>query len=227
MAIDVQEMVTRTAQQRNLPRKTSIRLSAARAQPQPQHMTYEEFLAWADEDTLAEWTNMEVVMASPASYRHQDIASFLTSVLRIYVEHHHAGVVCPAPFQMKLEPSGREPDLIFIAAAHLDRLTPTYLDGPADFVAEIISLESVERDRGVKFLEYETAGVPEYWLIDPLRRWIECYQLGAEGCYNTAFAGRTEVCRSSAIPGFWLRAEWLWQQPLPPVLNVLRELGVI
>lgn len=227
MAIDVQDMVPRTAQHGALIQERRVRPSAASPQPQPQRMTYEEFLAWTDEDTFAEWTNQEVVMASPASYRHQDLARFLTSVIGIYVEHHHSGVVCPAPFQMKLALSGREPDLIFIAEDHLDRLQATYLDGPADFVAEIISLESVERDRGAKFLEYETAGVPEYWLIDPLRRWIECYQLGAEGCYNTAFAGRTDVCRSSAIPGFWLRAEWFWQQPLPPVLTVLRELGII
>jgi len=166
-------------------------------------------------------------MASPASYRHQDIARFLTSILGIYVENHHLGVICPAPFQMKLEPSGREPDLIFIAAEHLDRLKATYLDGPADLVVEIISLDSVERDRGTKFLEYETAGVPEYWLLDPLRRWVEFYQLGEEGRYTTAFAGRENVYHAQAIPGFWLRVEWLWQVPLPPVLDVLRELGVI
>jgi len=29
-------------------------------------------------------------------------------------------------------------DVIYIANAHLDRLTPTYLDGPADLVVEII-----------------------------------------------------------------------------------------
>lgn len=227
MAIDVHDMITRTAQYGALGQPRSIRPSAARAQPQTQPMTYEEFLAWADEDTLTEWTPQEVVMASPASYRHQDIARFLASVIGIYVEHHHLGLVCPAPFQMKLASSGREPDLMFIAANHVERLQATYFDGPADVVMEIISLESVERDRGAKFLEYETAGVPEYWLIDPLRRWLECYHLGAEGCYETAFAGRTEVCRSNVIPGFWLRAEWLWQQPLPPVLTVLRELSVI
>ncbi len=33
----------------------------------PLRMTYEEFLAWADEDTLAEWVEGEVIMTSPAS----------------------------------------------------------------------------------------------------------------------------------------------------------------
>ena len=37
-------------------------------------MTYQEFLNWADEDTLAEWVNGKVIMTSPASLRHQLIA---------------------------------------------------------------------------------------------------------------------------------------------------------
>ncbi|MBN1891138.1 MAG: hypothetical protein JW850_24285, partial [Thermoflexales bacterium] len=49
-------------------------------------MSYEEFLAWADEDTLAEWVDGEAVMTSPASNRHQDLARFLSAVMSIYVE---------------------------------------------------------------------------------------------------------------------------------------------
>ncbi len=61
--------------------------------PAKPKMTYEEFLAWADEDTLAEWVDGEVVMASPASDRHQDLVGFLESTLRPYVESHGAGIV--------------------------------------------------------------------------------------------------------------------------------------
>jgi Uma2 family endonuclease len=196
-------------------------------EPLPLQMSYEQFLEWADEDTLAEWENGEVLMASPASYRHQDIAGFLSSVLRIYVEAHDLGIVQLAPFQLKLESSGREPDLMFISKAHLDRVKTSYVDGPADLVVEIISLESVERDRGTKFVEYEAAGIPEYWLIDPLRNWAEFYQLDHEGRYNTAFAGRQGTYTSSILPDFCLCVDWIWQMPLPPVLDVLRELRLI
>ena len=134
------------------------------APAQPDRMTYEEFLAWADEDALAEWVDGEIVMTSPASRPHQDISGFLNSVLRALVEHHALGVVLPAPFQMKLARSSREPDLLFVAAEHQDRLRSSYLDGPADMVVEIVSPESVGRDRGEKFTEYEAGGVPEYWL---------------------------------------------------------------
>ncbi len=190
----------------------------------PQKMTYKEFLAWADEDTLAEWVDGEVVMYSPASKQHQNLADFLTSVLRAFVEQHHLGVVLSAPFQMKLE-HGREPDLLFVANEHLERLKETHLEGPADLVVEIVSPESVGRDRGEKFYEYERAGIPEYWLIDPLREQAEFYQLGVQGRYRMLVPEAERIYRSVVVPGFWLRVVWLWKTP--PVLQVLQELKIV
>ncbi len=202
-------------------------MDALSGAPKRLRMSYEEFLAWAEEDTLAEWVDGEVVMTSPASKRHQMIASFLERVIGLYVERLNLGVVLDAPFQMKLARSGREPDLIFVATAHLDRLRATYLDGPADLVVEIISPESVGRDRGEKFYEYAQGGVPEYWLIDPQAQWAEFYRLSEAGLYQAAFSGREGVYRSEVLSGFWLRVEWLWREPLPGVLDVLRELEVL
>ncbi len=187
-------------------------------------LTYEEFLAWADEDTLAEWVDGEVVMYSPASDRHQDISGFLESVLRPFVVGRQLGAVRSAPFQMKLE-QGREPDLLFVATEHLKRLKATYLDGPADLVIEIVSPESLARDRGEKFLEYAQGGVPEYWLIDPDAQWAEFYHLGQDHRYRPAFVGAEGVYHSRVLPGFWLRVEWLWQEPLPHPLRILGEIA--
>lgn len=199
-------------------------IMAAPEPPAKPKMTYEEFLAWADEDTLAEWVDGEVVMASPASDRHQDLARFLTVGLSSFVEVHDLGIIRPAPFQVKLE-RGREPDLLFLAQAHLARLKQNYVDGPPDLVVEIISPESATRDRGEKYYEYEAGGVPECWLIDPLRKWAEFYRLGALGLYEPIFSGREGLFHSEAVPGFWLRVEWLWQEPLPKVNDVLLEVG--
>ena len=193
--------------------------------PRPRRMTYEEFLAWADEDTLAEWVDGEVVMYSPASLAHQRVVAFLAQIMGAYVESRELGLVILAPFQMKLAGSGREPDLMFVATEHLDRLRETHLDGPADLVVEILSPESMGRDRGEKFYEYAQAGIPEYWLIDPEGEQAEFYVLGRPGRYRLEMAGAEGIYRSSVIPGFWLRVEWLWKTPR--VLDALRELGVV
>ncbi|MCB9126393.1 MAG: Uma2 family endonuclease [Ardenticatenales bacterium] len=188
-------------------------------------ISYEQFLAWADEDLRPEWVDGEIITMSPASNRHQDLARFLTALLSVFVETRSTGVIRPAPFQMRLE-QGREPDLLFVATPHLDRLKAAYLDGPADLVIEIITPERASRDRGDKFYEYEAGGVNEYWLIDPLRERVEFYQLN-DGRYQLAFSGAEGRYASLVLPGFWLSIQWLWQETLPPVLDVLRELKVI
>ncbi len=199
-------------------------LEVLSAPVQPPRMTYEEFLDWADEDTLAEWVDGEVVMYSPASKRHQQIVGFLEKVLGTFVEQHDLGVVLSAPFQMKLE-HGREPDLLFVAREHLERLKETHLDGPADLVVEIVSPESVGRDRGDKFYEYERGGVVEYWLIDPQTKRAEFYQRAASGQYQLVPPDAEGVYRSAVLPGLWLRVVWLWQEPLPAMEDLLLDIG--
>jgi len=189
-------------------------------------MTYEEFLAWADEDTLAEWIDGEVIVTSPASKRHQQIAKFLVRLLDTFISSCELGELLFAPFQVKLGPDlpGREPDLLFVAREHLDRLKETYLDGPADLLIEIVSPESQQRDRGAKFYEYEAAGVGEYWLVDPQRRQAEFYQLGEDGVYHPVLPDAESVYRCAILPGFWLRVDWLWQDPLPTPIETLQLL---
>ena len=228
MTVTVQDVLKKVEAEPALRESVEVLLRAFQSDKNSlRRMTYAEFLEWADEDTLAEWVDGEVVMSSPASDKHQDIVGFLSAILRIYSETQHLGILRTAPFQMRIEISGREPDLLFLQQDHVNRLQPNYLDGPADLAVEVISPESVERDRGTKFLEYESAGVTEYWLIDPIRQWMEAYRLTGEGRYATVFAGARDIYRSTVIPGFWLRAEWLWQTPLPPILEVLRELDLI
>jgi Uma2 family endonuclease len=208
-----------------IPAQLRLQLLALLAQDGEQGvaMTYDEFLDWADEDTLAEWVNGKVVMTSPASLRHQMLAQFLTRVLTGFAEVGHLGIVISAPFQMKLEQSGREPDVLFVAETHRDRLHPTYLDGAADLVIEILSPESVGRDRGDKFYEYERAGIPEYWLIDPETQRAEFYQLDGQGRYQLIPASADGIYHAYVLPGFWLEVAWLWLDPLPSVERTLLE----
>jgi Uma2 family endonuclease len=186
-------------------------------------MTYEEFLAWADEDTLAEWVDGQVIVNSPANAKHQLLVTFLLRVLSGYVDFHGAGTIMPAPFQMKLPHSGREPDILYLTAAHLDRLRPTYIDGPADLVVEVVSPDSVKRDREDKFREYAQGEVPEYWLLDPDAQVAAFYQLAPQGAYRAVVPDAAGVYRSAALPGFWLDVAWLWQVPHPDERDVLLD----
>lgn len=200
---------------------------AVRSSPLPK-MTYEEFLAWYD-GSHAEWVDGEVILMGPVSARHQLLVSFLGALLQFWTEDRQLGLVLIAPFQMKLSlrPSSCEPDVLFIARERLDLLQRNYLDGAADLAIEVISPDSGTRDRKHKYREYEQGGVREYWLVDPLLNRAEFYRLGSDGRFALVAISGDGIFRSDVLAGLWLKVDWLWQEPLPPLMSVLKEWGLV
>lgn len=191
-----------------------------------QIMSFEDYMAWGDEDVRSELVDGKVLIMSPISLKHQQIASFLDNILTIYTQTTNTGEVLTAPFAMRLGTrTVREPDLLFISRKNLNRLTNTYLNGPADIVIEIISPESIGRDRGDKFVEYESAGIPEYWLIDPIRQQVEFYRLN--DLHYQLINPTDGIFKTDLLPNFFIQTDWLWQDPIPPILDTLKQLKLL
>ena len=192
-------------------------------------LSEEEFVAWATPDIRAEWVDGEVILMSPASFRHAQLNLWLGQVLGIYVTHHKLGKVVGQEFMVRLQwgrVSRRVPDLLFVSQARLSQIQTNHLEGPPDLAVEIVSPESTSRGWRVKFLEYEAAGVGEYWIIDPLNHVFEASVRNAEGKFDKIPVTEEGILRSAVVPGFWIKLEWLWQDELPGALVCLRELGV-
>ena len=168
------------------------------------HMTFDEFLEWADEDTFAEWVDGEVTLMTTTS-AHQIITGFLYRILTEFVEARGLGIVLFAPFLMRLSTrqTGREPDILFVAKERMDWLRGSWLDGPADLVVEVISEESRKRDREVKFEEYAAAGVREYWLIDVPRQQADIFVLSGDH-YVPATVDEKGLLQSPVLEGLTL-----------------------
>jgi Uma2 family endonuclease len=151
-------------------------------------------------------------------------------LLGLFVQLRNLGLVRVAPFTMRAVAGGnaREPDLFFLAAEHFDRLTPTELNGPADLAIEVISDESVARDRDDKFYEYQHGGVYEYWIIDPRpnRQRANFYVLDAQGVYQPVPLGPAGIYRSAVLPDFWMRVAWLWSPDVSPLVALADIVGV-
>jgi Uma2 family endonuclease len=189
-------------------------------------MTPEEFLGWVDEDDKAELIDGEVVVASPASGRHQDLELFLGTILKFFVRHSGiAGRVRISQFMMRLGNNLFVPDVMYIASRRLADCRPNYMRGPADLVMEIVSPDSEERDRKRKFAAYEAAGVREYWLFAPEPRDITAFCLGPKRRYRKLAPAKDGAVHSVAVPGFFIRPEWVWADP-PDELAALKELGI-
>jgi Uma2 family endonuclease len=188
-------------------------------------MTYAEFLDWPHEDQHVEWVSGRVVPMAPISDEHMDVVGFLHALLRAFAQDRGLGIVRTEPTNMKTGPDlpGRCPDILFVARENQSRVKKVFIDGPADLVIEVTSPESRSRDRGEKFAEYEQGGVREYWLIDAERGRADFYQLAHDGTYKLIVPDEQGIYRSAVLAGLWLKVDWLWQRPLPTVLEVLRE----
>lgn len=180
--------------------------------------TYEEYQALPQSTHLVEWVEGEIVEHMPPTITHQDLASYLTTLLRLFVDFIGLGKVMSAPTEMRCRAGGnaREPDVLFVAQENLGRVAnDKRLEGPADLVIEIISADSVARDLDEKFVEYQECGVPEYWVIDPRpdRQRAFFYQREARGPFDFIKPEADGVYRSQVVPGFWLNVNWLWEKP--------------
>jgi len=193
---------------------------------QTMFMTEEEFLEFCDEDTRAEYIDGEVIVHSPASNKHGRIIMFLGSLIQFYVDEKKLGTVWGDNFQVRLRAGLRRvPDMIFISKDSKIKITKTEIDGAPDLIMEIVSPDSVVRDWREKYFEYEQAGVEEYWIIDPGNERMEIYCLNQQGKYEAQKA-ESGVFQSKILPGFWVKAEWFWQEPLPNVVTIARELQI-
>src|SRR5437868_15499435 len=70
--------------------------------PHPgRRMTEEEFVAWCDEDTKAEWVDGDVIVMAPVSDAHSNLNGWLLALIRLFVENHDLGEVRGSEFQAR------------------------------------------------------------------------------------------------------------------------------
>jgi Uma2 family endonuclease len=98
-----------------------------------------------------------------------------------------------------------EPDICFFKKEIADKFEPNQMIFPApNFIIEVTSPSTEKIDRGVKFRDYEAAGVGEYWIVDPAKNTVEQY-LNSDDGYE--LQENDLVIRSKEIEGFELDLE--------------------
>ncbi|MAS35944.1 MAG: hypothetical protein CL610_18195 [Anaerolineaceae bacterium] len=191
-------------------------------------VTFEEYLE-RYAASYCELVGSVVRNMSPIHERHDRLTRYIATLLEAYFELRPIGRILQAPFVMRLQAAevAREPDIQVILHDNPYALTPTFMDGPADIAIEIVSPESVERDHGQKFVEYEKGGVREYWIIDPLRSEARFYQLDAEGIYRPQYDYTDDHYTTPLMPGLQIHVATLWATTLPgpaKISHIIQEM---
>ncbi len=188
--------------------------------------TPEDYELIADEDFRCEYLDGVLVVHSPATFAHEDRSSFLSALLRTFVEHRRYGWVLGANAVMQLGERRFCPDISFLHATHADRIQGGRVMGPMDLAVEFLSKSTRDYDLREKRTSYREGRIPEIWLIDTdLREFHVDVLVAAPGKTNGSGAPyRTELLRqgrwsSQVLNGFWVDVTWFWSEPLPSVLD--------
>ena len=135
---------------------------------------------------------------------HQRIVAFLYEAIVAFVRPQGLGMVLFAPLRIRLDPNKiREPDIAFMFKSNARRRANEFWDG-ADWVIEVVSNDDRRRDLEIKRFEYARAGIPEYWIVDPMNSKVIVLSLQEDHYVEIGVFNAGEQAESSVVKGFVL-----------------------
>jgi len=135
--------------------------------------TVEDWLNW-DEDFRCEIIDGEAYMMAQPTIAHQHASVGITSQLWNFLKGKPCKVYS-APCGVRLsktEETVFEPDIIIVCDK--EKLSSGKIcNGAPDMIVEILSPSTSSKDKVLKFNKYQSAGVREYWIVDPVDNTVQ------------------------------------------------------
>ncbi len=146
--------------------------------PFPQKITYTvEDIYALPEGHRAELIDGQIYDMAPPNARHQDIIFSLSRKIADYIDENRG--LCKiylAPYAVFLNRDNKnyvEPDISVICDKY--KLNDKGCNGAPDWIIEVVSPSTERIDYGIKLFKYRSAGVREYWIINPRIRTVSVY----------------------------------------------------
>jgi Uma2 family endonuclease len=174
--------------------------------------TYADYLTWQFSERV-ELIMGRIFRMSAPNRRHQDISLTLERQIDNFLLRHNSRCkLYHAPFDVRLPlPPHRikgdkidtvvQPDICVIC--DLDKLDEQGCQGAPDLIIEILSSGNSKREVQAKFDLYESAGVLEYWVVQPTEKFIIRYNLDEMGKYiGSRLYTEDDTIESKVLQGF-------------------------
>lgn len=125
----------------------------------------------------AEIIDGHIYYMAPPSSRHQELVSEISFSFMQHIKNNKGECkVYMAPFAVFISKNNTnyvEPDISIICDKN--KITDKGCNGAPDLVLEIVSPSSRQMDYHTKLFKYRTAGVREYWIVDPDKNRIQIH----------------------------------------------------
>ena len=154
--------------------------------------TYADYLTWLD-DKRRELINGFIHLMSAPVRVHAYISTELSTLFRLFIKKRKGKChIYHAPFDVRLPLNNEtsddkiynvvQPDICVVC--DLSKLDEKGCIGAPDLIVEVLSPSTLKYDWNYKFTLYETAGVKEYWIVDPKAKIVNVFLLQADGKYD-------------------------------------------
>jgi Uma2 family endonuclease len=177
--------------------------------PASYRLTWRDWVREAPEQGLCELIGGELHVSPAPTPEHQRLVGRLHAALFSFLDVTERGEVFQAPTGLRLTVEDVvEPDLFVVLAGGKARVTASAIVGVPALVIEVLSPGTARRDLVWKRELYWTAGVPEYWIVDPSARTVTMLTRG-RGKWKSQRAA--EVLFAAELPGFELPLKSLFR----------------
>jgi Uma2 family endonuclease len=172
--------------------------------------TYSDYLTWKFSERVELIKGKIFRMAAPSRV-HQRISRIISGELYLFLKNQSCEFFS-APFDVRLPlPPHRikgdkvstvvQPDICVVC--DLSKLDDRGCNGAPDLIVEILSPGNSGREMKEKYDLYESAGVQEYWVVQPSEPFIIRYNLDTTGTYiGSRFYTEGDTITSKVLVGF-------------------------
>jgi len=183
--------------------------------PSPQaRVGYTDLLDMPDDGRRYEIHGGELVVVPSPLPRHQMVVQ---SIFRLLDDHARdtGGTALVAPLDIVLDEFDVvQPDIVFFRAERRHLVRPDAVTRhPPDIAVEVLSPSTAAVDRGRKMRMFAAYGVPEYWIVDPVRRQIEVHALENDAYRQAQTASADDAVRSVLLPNLTFTAACVFTLP--------------
>ena len=158
------------------------------------------------EGERAELIDGKIYYMAPPNTKHQMLVSDLHYQIKDYIKRNNGECkVLPAPFAVFLTQNNKnyvEPDISVIC--DIQKITDEGCKGAPDWIVEVVSPSSRSMDYYKKLFRYRTAGVREYWVVDPDKQLITVYNFERDIMEEYSFGEKVSV---GIYDGFFIKVE--------------------